>query len=153
QAAIDRGYQQKLRHRLAAVAGWIAVGLVLVVVVLAILGIHRDTGAALGIALVLSGLAVLLAIFDIAKHPVITANGGVANAQLERVHQVLQASEAQRFERMQSCRLQESQTTQGGGGAVIELHDRLLPYAVLFGAQKHWTKVLSEAYRHHRVIA
>lgn len=153
QAAIDRGYQQKLRHRLAAVAGWIAVGLVLVVVVLAILGIHRDTGAALGIALVLSGLAVLLAIFDIAKHRVLTAKGGVAKAQLDRVHQVLQASEAQRLELIQSFRLQESQTTQGGGGDVIELYDRLLPYAVLFGLQKHWTKVLSEAYRHHRVIA
>ena len=155
QAAIERGYQQKIRHRPAAIAGWVALGLVLVVAVLAILGIHRDTGAALGIALVLSGLAVLLAIFDIVKHRVLTTKGGVAKAQLDQVRQVLEASEARRLELMQSFMPEDAKTpeTQDDRGAIIELYDRLLPYAVLFGLQKHWTKVMSEAYQRHRVIA
>src|SRR5699024_7072481 len=43
--------------------------------------------------------------------------------------------------------------TQDGRGTVIELYERLLPYAVLFGLQKHWTKVFSQAYHRHLVNA
>lgn len=155
QAAIDRGYQKKIRHRLAAIGGWIALGLVLVVAVLAILGVRRETGPAMIIAIILSGLAVLLAIFDIAKHRVLTAKGSAAKAQLDGVHEVLEASEAQRLELMQSFAPAHRKTTdtQDGRGTVIELYDRLLPYAVLFGLQKHWTKVLSQAYQRHLVKA
>src|SRR5699024_3814297 len=74
---------------------------------------------------------------------------------LDGVHEVLEASEAQRLELMQSFAPAHRKTTdtQDGRGTVIELYDRLLPYAVLFGLQKHWTKVLSQAYQRHLVKA
>src|SRR5699024_12835135 len=66
-----------------------------------------------------------------------------------------EASEAQRLELMQSFAPAHRKTTdtQDGRGTVIELYDRLLPYAVLFGLQKQWTKVLSQAYQRHLVKA
>src|SRR5699024_6144898 len=60
-----------------------------------------------------------------------------------------------RLELMQSFAPAHRKTTdtQDGRGTVIELYDRLLPYAVLFGLQKHWIKVLSQAYQRHLVKA
>src|SRR5699024_4692978 len=89
------------------------------------------------------------------KHRGLTATGSAAKAQLGGGREVLEASEAQRWQLMQSFAPAHRKTTdtQDGRGTAIELSDRLLPYAVLSGLQHHRTQVLAQAYQRHLVKA
>lgn len=154
QAVIDRGYQRKVRHRGAAIAGWIALAFLVPVVVLLIMGASRDNTATSVTGVVVGLLSLALSIVCLTKHRVLTPHGAAVRRQLEQLRQIMTASENDRVAAMQSfahaprkhAPLDEPDTAQ-----IVHLYDRMLPYAVLFGKQKDWSEALASAYQHYHL--
>lgn len=154
QAVLARGYQQKVRHRGAALAGWISLVLLIPVVVLLIMGASRDNTVTTVVSVAVGVLCLALIFISVLKHRVLTPKGAAERTQLDRMRQTMKASEADRLDMMQSfTHAQRRSTSIATGDEIIELYDRLLPYAVLFGMQKDWSDVLASAYTYHHVAA
>jgi len=154
QAVIDRGYQQKTRHRGAAIAGWIALVFLIPVVVLLILGASRDNTPTTVAGVVVGLLSLALLFVCVMPHRVLTPYGAATRRQLEQLRTTMTASEADRLEAMQS--FAQAPRTQPSHHAfddshIIRIYDRFLPYAVLFGRQKDWSKALANAYQHYNM--
>lgn len=68
----------------------------------------------------------------------------------------MEASETDRLEMMQSYTRATRRPTAAHdelSGEIIELYDRLLPYAVLFGMPEDWSEALASAYQQHHFPA
>lgn len=156
QALLDRGLMTRVRHRGAALAGAAALLPLIATGVLIIIGASRDNAVMTGISVVIGLLSVMLAVIAMFKHRVHTPEGAALRAQLQRVHQMLKASEGERLQMMQSYSGAGRRAAAPGESAdagVVEVYDRLLPYAVLFGLQKEWAAVLSSSYANHQLPA
>lgn len=153
QAVLDRGYQQKVRHRGSTVTGWISLVLLIPVIVLLIMGASRDNTVTVVITIILGIICLMLSFGTVVKHRVLTPTGAAARRQMETMHHLMQTSEAERLNMMQSYTnaARQSLSDQTTDGTVLQLYDRLLPYAVLFGMQKEWAGVLAHAYQMHQV--
>lgn len=154
--AVDRGYLEPVRHPGAAWAGCIGLALQIPAVILVFMGLSRDNPATTAITVVVALLTLMLTLVSVVKQKVHTPEGAALRAQLERVRQMMKASEAERIEMMQSYagagRTPASPGTRGDSD-VVRVYDQLLPYAVLFGLQKDWSKVLSNVYHQHHAAA
>lgn len=147
EAVIEQGYQEYKRHRGAAVAGWIALALLVPAVVLLLMGLSRDNNAMGGISVLLGVLTLVLIAIDVTKHRVLTPRGAAVRRQLEWLEQVMRASEAERLEMLQSFSTAPRQAVDDDApGINLNIYDRLLPYAVQFGLEKEWTKVMATTY-------
>lgn len=156
KAAVDRGHLKPVRHPGAAWAGWIGLALQVPAVVLVFMGASRDNPATTAITVVVALLTLIPTLVSVVKQKVHTPEGAALRAQLERVRQMMKASEAERLEMMQSyAGAGRSPASPGSpaGSEVVKVYDQLLPYAVLFGLQKDWSKVLSNVYHQHHVPA
>lgn len=153
QAVLDRGYQQKVRHRGSTITGWIFLALLIPVIVLLIMGASRDNTVTVVITIILGITCLMLSFGTVVKHRVLTPTGAAARRQMETMHHLMQTSEAERLNMMQSYTnaSRQSLSDQTTDGTVLQLYDRLLPYAVLFGTQKEWAGVLAHAYQLHQV--
>lgn len=145
KAVIDRGYQRKVRHRGAAIAGWVSLVLLVPVTVLLIMGASRDNTVTTVLSVVLGLLGIALVFIAVCKHRVLTPKGAATRRQLEQLRQTIKASETDRFAMLQSVRHNTGPTT--------ALYDRLLPYAVLFGLQDDWSEVLADVYQQHQILS
>lgn len=152
QTVLDRGYQRKVRHRGAALAGWISLALLIPVVVLLIMGASRDNMPTLVISIVVGGLSLVLFFVCVMQHRVLTPQGAATRQQLERIRQMMAATETERLDMLQSfthARRRQTSAVEPDRAEIIEVYDRLLPYAVLFGMQKDWSEVLTNAYQYY----
>lgn len=153
RAILDRGLMTRAGHRRAALAGAAALVLLLPAAILLVVGASRDNVATTVISIVLGLITVMLAVIAMVKHRVHTPEGAALRANLVRVRHMMKASEAERLELMQSFSTAGRTPNPSAGPQVIELYDRLLPYAVLFGLQKEWAAVLSATYSHYQAPA
>lgn len=159
KAVIDRGYQLTRRHRGAAVAGWSALLVLVPMVVLLVLGASRDNTLTTVLGVTVGLLTCALVIVSVVKHRVLTPRGAGLRRQLQQLRAVFTASHTERLAMLQSYTTAprrptaESEPTGDDAADVIQLYDRLLPYAVLFGKQRDWTAVLAEAYQRHHLHA
>ncbi|GAA2030106.1 hypothetical protein GCM10009720_07580 [Yaniella flava] len=153
-AVLERGYQQKLRHRGAAVAGWVSPVFLIPALVLLIMGASRDNTVMTVLSVCLGLLSLMLMIICVVKHRVLTPRGAAERTQLERMRQMIDASETERLDILQSF-THASRRTAGpdSESQTIQLYDRLLPYAVLFGKEQEWSEVLFDTYQHYHVPA
>src|SRR5699024_9470346 len=85
KAVLERGYQRKLRHRGALIAGWTALGLILPAVVLLIMGISRDNTVTQVITIIGILLTALFAVLCLLPHRVHTPRGAALRTQLDWV--------------------------------------------------------------------
>jgi hypothetical protein len=88
-------------------------------------------------------LAALAACFTVAAVRPLTERGRAARDHLEGLKVYLELAEADRLRMLQSP---EGALRTGGPEAVLKLHEKLLPYAVLFGLERDWSRVLAAEY-------
>ena len=146
KASLERGYHQQRRHRGAAMAGWVAMVMLIPAVVLLIMGASRDNAAMTATSIFLGVVCLLLSIVCVTTHRVLTPQGAALRQQLERMEQVMRASDAERLNLMQSF---TNAPRRNDDGTYVHLYDRLLPYAVQFGLHKEWSKVMADTYSHY----
>lgn len=118
------------------------------------MGASRSNTATTVIGIAVGVLTLALIYICVLRHRVLTPMGAAQRTQVERMHQMMKASEADRLNMMQSFTHATRKHVSSKGSTtdeMIELYDKLLPYAVLFGMQKDWAKVLASAYQHYQV--
>lgn len=148
KAVIDRGYLQHRRHRGAVIAGCVALVLLVPVVILLVLGATRDNMTMTAICMLLGTGCLILSIICVTKHRVLTPQGAGIRQQLQRMQDLMQATDLQRLHMLQSF-TQAPRHQTDDSDSVIHLYDRILPYAVQFGLQEDWTKVMANTYVHY----
>lgn len=139
-----RGYTTTEASRGARVLGLVALALVLATTPLFVLGIGRPGSLSFGVALLLA-VSLVLAIVALAKHRVLTPAGAEAREYLLGVKLFTSVAEADRIRTLQSYT--GAERLEDAGVNVVQLYERLLPYAMLFGLEKEWGRVLEVRYQ------
>lgn len=148
-AATARGYFTRERNRPAVRLAIGALVLIAAVAILLVLGSSREWGLFAGLAIALGVLALALAIVGLVSHRVFTPSGAETREYLEGVREFIRVAEADRIRVLQSH--SGAERTSDGGVDVVQLYERLLPYAMLFGQEKEWGRVLEVAYHEQGV--
>ena len=163
RATIDRGYRTATPGWVGRVRGLLQIGGLVVAILLfffvdEVPSVVRDLGAAggwiYGLAIA-SGFAafVILPFFSV-PGSTLTLAGGKHRTYLEGVRRYLLLTEEQRLRAAQapgtadlvtSGRRSFGEAPGTPGADVVNLYERLLPYAVLFGMQREWIEVIRAA--------
>lgn len=125
-------------------AGWWAiaasfVGAILTIVFGVVL-LADDRGGVLPLILLLASFVALFAVFFLVLKTPLTPAGAELRDHLRGLEEYIRLAEADRF------RMLQSPDGASRDADVIELTERLLPYAVLFGQEKEWAQALAVAY-------
>ncbi|MBK0418183.1 DUF2207 domain-containing protein [Leucobacter sp. CSA1] len=144
--ALQRGYFTKERSPAGRVLGFVALGLAVVIAVLTVLGFASGRESAVPVIGIIAGfLSFAFGIAAISKQRVYTPVGAEWREYLEGVELFIKVAEADRLQMLQSY--QGAERRQDGTVDVIELYEKLLPYAMLFNLEKEWSRVLEVKYR------
>ena len=144
EAALARGYQEKVRSRFASVMGWLSLAIAAALIVFMVLGMTSRLSVTPVIAALLAVLCVGLGVLGLIRHRVLTHTGAAARNHLLGVREFIRVAEADRIKMLQAASTAERRTIDGA--EVIELYERLLPYAMLFGLEKEWGTALATRY-------
>ena len=147
RAATARGLLRKQRSPLARLMLWVTVALVGSAVLLSIVGtvMGRDSAEpALFTSLIVGALVLVFAFGFGARHLVHTPLGAQAYEHLAGVREFIRVAEADRLRMLQS--VSGAERYREGSVELVHLYERLLPYAMLFGLEKSWGKVLEVTY-------
>ncbi len=161
-AADERGYTERVRSPLGRILGWVSIGIAALLAVSIVLGIATRLSITPAIAILLAVVSVVLGLVSLARHRVLTPLGAETRRYLMGVREFIRVAEADRIRVLQSPSTAERRAA--GPGAtpaawdevhsehsaepvtVIELYERLLPYAMLFGLEREWRQALSARY-------
>jgi uncharacterized membrane protein YgcG len=145
--AESRGYTIRERTRGAVILQWIAIGIVVIGLTLAIWGVATGRVSAI-LALVIVAFAAFLtlasSLYAFSRHTVLTPEGAVQYEYLQGVREFIRVAEADRLQMLQSYT--GADRRQDGSANVIVVYEHLLPYAMLFGMEDEWGRVLENAY-------
>lgn len=147
QEAARRGLTTKARSRAAVMLQAVAIAVAAVGLVIAITAVASGRLSAGPALLAISVGALLVAassFFTFSRHTVLTPTGAQAYEHLQGVREFIRVAEEDRLRMLQSYTGAERRTV--GGVDVIHLYERLLPYAMLFGMEDEWGRVLESAY-------
>ena len=142
--ATARGYFEKAASPVARALGFASLALAAVLLVFVVLGMMSRSSATPVIGLVAVVLAAVLGVIGLVKHRVHTPLGAETREYLEGVREFIRVAEADRLRMLQS--VDGAERRQEGDLNVIELYERLLPYAMLFGLEKQWSDTLETRY-------
>ncbi|WEK62031.1 MAG: DUF2207 domain-containing protein [Candidatus Microbacterium colombiense] len=146
-AAQAQGFTTRARSGLAMTLQWCAIGIVGIGLALALWGVISGRLSAIP-AMVAIGFGVVLVLissfFTFSKHTVLTLEGARRLEYLKGVEEFIRVAEADRLRMLQSY--SGAERRQDGSANVILLYERLLPYAMLFGMEDEWGRVLENAY-------
>ena len=144
--AQSRQYFTKQRSKSARVSGLIALGLLAASALLLLIGgmQGRDIALIAAITGVVAVPTVVLAIVGFIRHSVHTPLGAETREYLEGVREFIRVAEADRLQVLQSHTGAERLTD--GSVDVVHVYEKLLPYAMLFGMVKEWSRVLETTY-------
>ncbi|MBL3698092.1 DUF2207 family protein [Leucobacter luti] len=145
KAAEDRGYFERVHSPLGRILGWVSLALVVVLAVLIALGITNRLSLTPVFAIVIAVVTLILGIVGLVRHRVLTPLGAETRNYLLGVREFIRVAEADRIAMLQSTATAERRAV--AGAEVIELYERLLPYAMLFGLEKAWGTALASHYR------
>ncbi len=142
--ARQRGYFESAHSPVGRVLGLIALPLAVAALALGIFALTQRPSGLSVIAIVFAGLSLIPAIIAIVKHRVHSQAGAETREFLLGARMFIEVAEQQRIEMLQSYTGAERRSD--GSADVIHLYEKLLPYAVLFGLEKHWSGVLQTRY-------
>lgn len=145
EAALQRGYIERVRSPLGRAMGWLSIALVVVLAVLIGFGLATRFSITPAIALVLAAVTLVLGLVSLSRHRVLTPRGAEARTYLLGVREFIRVAEADRIRLLQGTATAERASV--GDVEVIQLYERLLPYAMLFGLEKGWGEALADRYR------
>ncbi|MFS0853010.1 DUF2207 family protein [Microbacterium sp. 179-I 3D4 NHS] len=147
EEAAERGLTLRERTRGAVILQWIAIGVVVIGLALAIWGVASGRVGAIP-ALVIVAFAAFLtlasSLYAFARHTVLTPEGAVQYEYLQGVREFIRVAEADRLRMLQSYTGAERR--QDGSANVVVVYEHLLPFAMLFGMEDEWGRVLEDAY-------
>lgn len=144
EQARERGYFRRAHSPAARVLGIVGIVLSLGVLVLSLIAVAQRDSAAGVVGLVAAAAGVVLSIIAICPHRVHTPVGAETREYLEGVREFIRVAEADRIQMLQSYT--GAERLQDGSVNVIHIYERLLPYAMLFGLEKQWTRALAVRY-------
>lgn len=159
-ATVDRGYRSEAPGWIRAVRSALQFGGLVVAIVLtffldafpSVLADVGDLGGWIYTLSIVSGFAafIVLPFFGVPR-TTLTLAGGRHRTYLEGIRQYLELAEEDRLRAAQapatadlvsSGRRAFGEAPGGPGAEVVNLYERLLPYAVLFGMQREWIDVI-----------
>ena len=162
-ATVDRGYRSKTPGWIGGVRGalgflGLAVGIMLTFFLDAVPSVLADLGAFGGwinlVAIVSAfGAFIVLPFFSLPK-TTLTLAGGRHKTYLEGIREYLRLAEEDRLRAAQTPQTADlvsagvrpfGDAPNAPGADVVNLYERLLPYAVLFGMQREWVEVIRAA--------
>ncbi|WP_067242654.1 DUF2207 domain-containing protein [Microbacterium resistens] len=146
-AAERRGLIRRARSRTAVVIGIAGVLAGLVAIGLSVPGlvVQRDAAiAAFVISILLTAVLIVMAVVMSQRMSLLTPAGAEAWEHLQGAREYIRLAEADRIRMLQSYTGAERR--RDGQADVIVLYERLLPYAMLFGMEKEWGRVLAVHY-------
>lgn len=162
-STVDRGYRAKTPGWVGAVRGFLQFGGLVVAVMLtffldAMPSVLADLGALGGWINVLSiasafGAFIVLPSFGLPR-TTLTLAGGRHRTYLDGIREYLALAEEDRLRAAQSPQAADlvsagrrpfGEAPNAPGADVVNLYERLLPYAVLFGMQREWVAVIRAA--------
>lgn len=141
--AMQRGYFTRERNPQARTLALVTLGIGLVAFITSLIGVvqsRESSTLAFGIScLVVIGSLVML-VAGLVKHRVHTPLGAESYEYLLGVKEFISVAEQQRIEMLQSYSGAEREAD------VVKLYEHLLPYAMMFGLEKEWLRVLRIRY-------
>ncbi len=146
--AVRRGYLVKKRSPGARVAMWIALGFIGLSVLMTLVGVilGRPQAPAAIFVTVFGGLILLAFALGVgARHNTHTPQGAALYEHLSGVREFIRVAEADRLRFLQSVHGAEHRVWEAT--EVVHLYELLLPYAMLFGEEKSWGRVLETSYQ------
>ena len=146
-AAAERGYFTKERSRAGRALGLASIAVAAVLAVFAVLGFVLRPGAVAVISAAAAAVVLVLGLIAMSRHRVHTPLGAEWREHLEGVRLFIRVAEADRLAVLQSASGAERRSD--GAVDVVHLYERLLPYAMLFGLEREWGRVLEVQYREH----
>ncbi|WP_120004840.1 DUF2207 domain-containing protein [Nesterenkonia muleiensis] len=138
------------KHSSAAVL-LAAAGLLLIgpVAILLLIGTSRDNVTTTVIALLGGMLGLVCGLIAVFPQRVHTHEGAGLRQQLESVRTTIRGPEQGHGEMLQSSEHALSQHAEDA--ATVQLYDKVLPFAVIYGLEKQWSKVLDATYRSYGI--
>lgn len=146
-----RGWRDSKASRVGILPLVLGVFGAIAAILFAILMLVDARGGAVAIpALVVSALGMVATIVAVARLP-LTPAGAELRDHLAGLELYIRMAEADRLRVLQSPegaerRASPSVNAAGGRDEILHLNERLLPYAVVFGQERDWAKVLGEFY-------
>ncbi|RUQ06660.1 DUF2207 domain-containing protein [Microbacterium sp. HSID17254] len=147
EEASRRGLTTTARSRAAVILQSVAIAVAvagLVVAIVAVASGRLSAGPALLAISVGTLLVAASSFFTFSRHTVLTPEGAQAYEHLQGVREFIRVAEEDRLRMLQSYTGAERRTEEGAD--VIHVYERLLPYAMLFGMEDEWGRVLESAY-------
>lgn len=145
--ASARGFTERRRAPVAVVLGWIAIAVAAAALTVAIWGVASGRLSAIPALLVAAfGAFLVLAacLYAFARHTVLTPEGARRHEYLQGVEEFIRVAEEDRLRMLQSYSGAERRPD--GSANVVHVYELLLPYAILFGREDEWARVLENAY-------
>ncbi|MDA3145915.1 DUF2207 domain-containing protein [Leucobacter sp. UCMA 4100] len=145
-----RGYFTREASPVAKILSLVGIALAIVSGVL--LAYASATGFDRGITLVAMPLmttSFALSIVGLFKRRVHTPLGAEAYEYLEGLKLFISVAETERIRMLQSY--SGAERAELDGVTIVQLYERLLPYATLFGLEKEWSRVLASRYEAERI--
>lgn len=142
-----RGLLTKERSRVARALVWAVIALTAISVAFAAVGAvvgREDAGDILVTVLIGGVFLTLITVGNAQAKLVHTATGAETAEYLAGVREFIRVAEADRLRMLQSATGAERYSE--GSAEVVHLYERLLPYAMLFGEEKSWGRVLETQY-------
>ncbi|MEJ6489955.1 DUF2207 domain-containing protein [Leucobacter sp. USCH14] len=143
----ERGYVEKVHSRNARLWGWISIGLVAVLGGFTVASLATRENALPAIFIIMGVVALIAAFASVVKQRVYTPLGAETREYLLGVREFITVAEADRLRMLQSHSGAERRSE--AGVDIVHLYERLLPYAMIFGLEKEWTRVLQVTFEQH----
>lgn len=141
---LDEGYKRKVKN----VGGPAIMALISFGIALLVNGLSGDVrGAGIGIAVVGGFIAVFISVFATLNLRPLTEKGALLKDYLDGLKMYIRLAETERLRALQSpdgarkTSIDTNDTQQ-----MVHLYERVLPYAIVFGLEKDWAKVLEVQY-------
>jgi len=142
-----RGWTTSERSPAAMRLGWASVGMLVVTLALMIWSITKDRDL-LPLSIVAFAFAAIGVAFTafvaFGRHTVLTREGAERAEYLLGVREFIRVAEADRLRMLQS--VEGAERRSDGAVDVVHLYEKLLPYAMLFGEERSWARVLETSY-------
>lgn len=151
--ARSEGFRRRADAGLRLLLAGAALGGAVLSVVFSVIALEAARGGAWPfLAIVVAGLAAVLTLIWVSDVRPLTAQGALAREHLQGLELFIRLAEADRLRMLQSPSgalrdaLPGAQPGDTSPAQVLRLHEKLLPYAALFGQEKEWAAALASLY-------
>ncbi|WP_248171159.1 MULTISPECIES: DUF2207 domain-containing protein [unclassified Microbacterium] len=150
----ERGLRREVAARVRVAPILVVVALLAALIVLTIVLAERAVQPLWPIALLVVGIVAVLAVVGLVIRTPLTAEGAEIRDHLAGLRRFIEWAEADRIRMLQAPGTAERVPLDTDDPrAMLDLYERLLPYAVVFGQERQWARHLAVLYASAGVVA